>query len=120
MKEKVRIWFSDVHGRGCIARQSIKKRHVIANNPLLTLDVLAKRIEDCRYSFVADPDNPGLNAIAMGCISFINHSDTPNAKIVVDNETWTIKAIATKDIRKGEEVFIDYGQEYWDHFGGKK
>lgn len=120
MKEKISIRLSKIHGRGCIARQHIKKRHVIARNPVISTDCLADSIDNCRYLFAIDPDNPGHHGIAMGSISFINHSDTPNAIVVVDKDVWEAKAIAVRDIRKGEEVLIDYGPDYWDHFGGKK
>jgi SET domain-containing protein len=42
-----------------------------------------------------------------------NH--THNAKISIDQKQKAFLR-ATKDIKKGEEIFIDYGFEYWDFF----
>lgn len=51
--------------------------------------------------------------------SFINHSDKPNARLVVSTRWKTARIEAIKRIRKGEEIFYDYGPEYWENLGRK-
>lgn len=45
---------------------------------------------------------------------YINHSCFPNAESDVENSHIYIHAI--RDIMKGEEITMDYGQEYFDEF----
>ena len=47
----------------------------------------------------------------MCCGSLINHSDEPNCKLVRCDDSFLV--IPLRDIKKGEELFIDYGSTYW-------
>lgn len=45
---------------------------------------------------------------------YINHSCRPNAEaIIIDEQIWIW---SRKTIRTGEEITIDYGEEYFDEF----
>lgn len=50
-------------------------------------------------------------ALAFGYVSLYNHSDVPNAMWYFDNDKIIIKTQAP--IKKGQEIFISYGNEYW-------
>lgn len=45
---------------------------------------------------------------------YINHSCDPNVEAEIDDER--IRIEAARDIEKGEELLIDYGDEYFDEF----
>ena len=45
---------------------------------------------------------------------FINHSDEPNAFLVVSTRWKTARFEALRDIQAGEEIFFDYGEDYWE------
>jgi len=45
---------------------------------------------------------------------FINHSDEPNAFLVVSSRWKTARFEALRDIAPGEEIFFDYGEDYWE------
>jgi SET domain-containing protein len=47
---------------------------------------------------------------------YINHSCDPNVEAQVDEEEARIMIHAARDIEKGEELLIDYGDEYFDEF----
>lgn len=54
-------------------------------------------------------------ACRRGAGSLINHSDRPrsiNCKFVYDHHTGILSVVATKNIRNGQELFIDYGEGY--------
>ena len=52
--------------------------------------------------------------VALGYGSLYNHSNTPNANWTNDVENKTFIFFSTKPIKKGEEIFIYYGDEnYW-------
>ncbi|EQA35010.1 SET domain protein [Leptospira inadai serovar Lyme str. 10] len=44
---------------------------------------------------------------------YINHSTKPNIKLVVSTRWKTARFEALRKIRAGEELFFDYGDEYW-------
>jgi hypothetical protein len=48
-----------------------------------------------------------------GLGSFVNHSETPNAKLVKNDHPIRAYIKATRLIRRGEEILISYGQHYF-------
>ncbi|MCG6166649.1 SET domain-containing protein-lysine N-methyltransferase [Leptospira sp. FAT2] len=44
---------------------------------------------------------------------FMNHSSKPNVKLVVSVRWKTARFEAIRKIKAGEELFFDYGDEYW-------
>jgi len=51
---------------------------------------------------------------------YINHSDNPNTRFVVSTRWKKARVEATKRICRGEEVFVNYGPEYWEAMGISK
>jgi SET domain-containing protein len=49
-------------------------------------------------------------ALALGCGSIYNHSETPNARYVSDPPD-VMEFVALRDIEAGEEIFINYQGE---------
>jgi SET domain-containing protein len=45
---------------------------------------------------------------------YINHDDEPNAFLVVSSRWKTARFQALSDIEPGEEIFFDYGDDYWE------
>ena len=45
---------------------------------------------------------------------YINHDDEPNAFLVVSSRWKTARIQALRDIEAGEEIFFDYGEDYWE------
>ena len=48
---------------------------------------------------------------------FINHSSKPNAELVTSTRWKTANIRALKRIEPGQEIFFDYGDEYWEVLG---
>lgn len=46
---------------------------------------------------------------------YINHSSKPNVRLVVSTRWKTARFEAMRKIKAGEELFFDYGDEYWIH-----
>ncbi|MFZ1292409.1 MAG: SET domain-containing protein-lysine N-methyltransferase [Melioribacteraceae bacterium] len=46
-------------------------------------------------------------------VSFINHSNKPNAKLVVSTRWKTARIVAIKNIKKSDEIFYNYSDDYW-------
>lgn len=75
-----------------------------------------------------DPDRPFSPYLLWVCRShiilgegpranytrYINHSDQPNAFLVVSTRWKSARFEALMKIHSGEEIFFNYGDEYWD------
>ncbi|GBF49639.1 lysine methyltransferase [Leptospira ryugenii] len=46
---------------------------------------------------------------------YINHSSKPNAELITSVRWKTARFKALKKIEEGEEIFFDYGSDYWDN-----
>lgn len=59
-----------------------------------------------------------LNALsASNEMRFVNHSFKPNCDVehTVIDELWRIFFVANRDIAKGEQFLVSYGEEYWGY-----
>ena len=45
---------------------------------------------------------------------YINHSDKPNAELIVSTRWKTARIESLRTIQPGEEIFYSYGEEYWE------
>ena len=45
---------------------------------------------------------------------YMNHSDTPNAELIVSTRWKTARIESLRSIKPGEEIFYSYGDEYWE------
>ena len=45
---------------------------------------------------------------------YINHHDEPNCEIVSSTRWKKARIRAIKSIKPGQELYIDYGEEYWE------
>lgn len=103
-------------GRGVFATTNIPKGTVIELAHYIAIpsedfeDIQNTVIQYYWYYVSGDKEKPNC-AIALGTASLYNHSKKPNAewKILPRRKMIRIKAI--RDIRKGQEITIDYGYE---------
>ncbi|WP_028973979.1 SET domain-containing protein-lysine N-methyltransferase [Spirochaeta cellobiosiphila] len=57
-----------------------------------------------------------INALHKGNeLRFVNHSFTPNCDVehTLYKGVWQLLFLANQDIPKGQEFFVDYGDDYW-------
>jgi len=80
-----------------------------------------EQIQSYRWNLPYEhPTNPAIKYVvdAFACrniTAFINHSDKPNCAGIyaTDKRHWYVVYIATQDIKAGQELLADYGEEYW-------
>ena len=98
-------------GRGVFAAQNMKKKEVIETYPIIEIpknDVSnLKESILVNYYFYFGKKNEVL-AIALGFGSIYNHSYGPNATYKKRIKNKTIDFVAIKDIKKGEEITVNY------------
>lgn len=105
------IKISRVGGRGVFAGQNYNKGDIIEiaefikDKTDLYNDTI---IKDYLFKF-----NDDYSILCLGNGSLYSHSDYPNCKYKIHNEKMYF--ISTKYIKKGEEIFISYGDEWWDY-----
>ena len=57
--------------------------------------------------------------VPLGNAMIYNHSSEPNAEWEIHDDNNFIRFKAIKFIKKGEEIFHDYGEEYWESRNGE-
>ncbi|MFW9949318.1 MAG: SET domain-containing protein-lysine N-methyltransferase [Candidatus Thorarchaeota archaeon] len=116
MHEYIEVkYISKKKGRGAFAKKNIKKSTIIDIAPVILLpNDDYDQIQDTilyEYCYVwADPKHmPEFeNAITLSVSQFINHSFSPNTKYLYDYDEKAIEFTAIKDIKKGEEITMNY------------
>jgi SET domain-containing protein len=115
----IRLGSSPVHGRGMYATRDIRRGETIEIAPLLGYlnDDIAK---DCIIKDYAILLDDKVSAIMLGHVSLYNHMDDNNANwIILKPSESDIIVYAKKDIKAGDEIFVNYGPKYWNHRKGK-
>jgi hypothetical protein len=99
------------HGRGVFAARAFAKGERLEVCHVLELpgtEVVGKLGD---YVFGTGDDDEVLLVLGYGML--YNHSAEPNAEYV-EEAPRTITFLALRDVRAGEELTIDYGEEWWE------
>lgn len=106
------------YGRGVFASRELRKGECIAICPYIvdTKDSMDGRFMDFAW------DESGFSVMVLGCGSLLNHSDK-NSNIewryrdgqfsADDPSVQFIVYETTRNVRKDEELKVNYGEEYW-------
>ena len=112
--DKIYVAESSGKGRGVFASKDINKGTFIEVAPCIVLPVedtdMAFGTKLADYCFGSSVDD-SLTVIGLGCSSLYNHSSKPNAEFTVAATTISIKAL--KNIKKDQEILVDYGWDSW-------
>ncbi len=112
---KTKLQMSKIQGLGVFADQFIPRGTVVwklhpqfdIQFPLSALDELPPYTRDRIMHFVYVDKRTGLAILCADDARFMNHSDTPNVRTVI-NENGEEVDIAIMDIQPGEEITCDY------------
>jgi uncharacterized protein len=109
----VSIGASTVSGRGAFASRSISESEIIERCPAIEVTDGDVGGELLNYVFYGSAEN--LRLVAMGYGMLFNHSPQPNVAYYRDDSPLGAELVlyALRDIRKGEELFYDYGNDWW-------
>jgi SET domain-containing protein len=97
-------------GRGVFATRGFAEGELIETCPTVQLAdaEVTGRLGDYVYTSVKDGDV----LIVLGYGMLYNHAARPNVEYVQD-EPSTMRFVALRDVSAGEELTIDYGEEWW-------
>ena len=117
-KSQLRIAVQDspLHGLGVFACVDFAKDSVIERCFYLVIDdddlQEINRLND--YLFTS-PDVKSDYLCVLGCGMIYNHGTPPNAEWqIADDDNRFIEFTALHDIRAGDEILHDYGEDYWN------
>jgi uncharacterized protein len=99
-------------GRGVFSEKDFKKGEVIEVCPLITdykKNFENSKIKDYTFRSKFKKDQ---EVIVFGMCSMYNHSNDFNVHHTQDPENMIFTA--SKDIKKGEELYVNYGGDYWN------
>lgn len=114
----VEIKESKVHGKGVFATKYIKKGTqidcdviLVNKNNLKKIEYFHNKLKD--YVFPWDEKN---FSFCIGFGSFLNHSDTPNLKLMYyDRLNLKNVFVAMENIFQGQELFLQYSHMHSVH-----
>lgn len=102
---------SEIHGRGVFAAGDIVAGSLLEVCPVIIIpreqlpSIDATVLHDY-YFFWGEEEQDACIVLGLG--SLFNHSDKPNAECVPDYEHQNFQYFASRDIKAGEELTIDY------------
>ena len=100
------------HGRGVFAARDFASGETIEICP--TIEIGDADAGGLLGNYVISSNrDPKLNVFMLGYGSLYNHSGEPSAEYL-DNENDSLVFVALRDIAEGEEITIDYGEEWWE------
>jgi hypothetical protein len=111
---KVYVKKSSIHGYGVFAGKKIRKGETIEE----CCFVLNKCDEDNIIDFLFEAGK--RYALLFGYGSLYNHSDQENADYTLNLKTKVARFVATRTIQKDEEIFVNYGDEWFSSRDLKK
>ena len=98
-------------GRGVFSSENLAAGMVIEIAPVIVMSPEERMILDQThlhdYIFLWGKDETQC-CVALGYVSIYNHDYLSNAEYEMDFETKTIRIKTVRDIKKGEEIFINY------------
>lgn len=100
-------------GRGIVAKTNIRAGDVFLTCPAIKLSpgdmhFIEKTVIQY-YVFGADEDLSPFSYFSLGMGALFNHNKRNNAEFKVDEDSCEVTFKSLVDIKKGEEIEIDYG-----------
>jgi SET domain-containing protein len=104
---------SSISGRGVFATKKISEGTVLEHCPALEVNDRDIGGELVNYVFYGNTETARL--VVMGYGMLFNHSSTPNVAYYREETGLGPEMIlyALRNIRKGEELFYNYGDAWW-------
>eukprot|EP00669_Euglena_mutabilis_P000299 TRINITY_DN1041_c0_g1_i1.p1 TRINITY_DN1041_c0_g1~~TRINITY_DN1041_c0_g1_i1.p1 ORF type:complete len:219 (-),score=70.54 TRINITY_DN1041_c0_g1_i1:153-788(-) len=107
----VTIGPSKIHGRGMFALQDFDESEIVEVSP--TLEVHHSCVGGILEDYVYYGDKKDNRVLVMGYGMMYNSWKKPNLWYYRDSDA-NFVFVASRPIRKGEELCIDYGEEWWE------
>lgn len=114
---KIEVKKSKLHGFGVFAKANIKSGEILEQCCYVVFnkswEQTPKELKDYIFYF-GRKYKRNESVIVLGFGSIFNHKGDSSATWYVKKKRGMFEFVAIKDIKKGEEIFVNYGEEYWD------
>jgi SET domain-containing protein len=106
-RSKLIVKKSDIHGFGVFAGKNFRKGDIIEECYFI--------LSDCEDDILMDYifDVNGRSGLVLGYGSMYNHSEYPNADYKFNRKRKVATFVASKSIKKGQEIFVSYGDDWF-------
>lgn len=109
---------SPIHGLGVFATKKIKSGTTIEVCSIIDTDIDITKpseiLDRYRFNWPQGTTTPTMLVVTTGYGMLYNHSENPNAAWKSNFENKTFEFYSIKDIEKGEEILVWYGDvNYW-------
>jgi len=106
---------SQAHGRGVFATRDFAPGELIECSPAVLLDeVGAKAMVSYRWGLETGSVEEPEFFLPLGLGGLYNHFEPPHARGKLDKTRSVLEIYADRDIRRGHEIFVTYGDTYFD------
>lgn len=107
-------------GNGVFTSEPLKAHTVIEQSPVIVMKAEERQLLDktLLHDYIFEwGESSKLCCMALGYVPLYNHSYNSNCEYEMEFDKKIIRITTVKDIRKGEELFINYNGTFND---GKK
>lgn len=104
-------------GRGVFTSEAIKAGTVVEVSPVIMMSLEERKLLDqtLLHDYIFEwGDKKDQCCMALGYVAVYNHSYESNCEYEMDYENGSISIKAVKDIKAGEELFINYNGDWND------
>jgi len=108
---------SPKRGRGVFATEDIQPGTVIEISPVIVLTAKERKIVEQTklFDYLFEwGRNKKMACVALGYVSVYNHDYSSNCEYDMDFDDRTMKITTVKQVKKGEELFVNYNAETED------
>jgi SET domain-containing protein len=115
ISNKIEVKPSPISGMGVFAKENIKSNEVIETCHFTILEKSFQQIDNKLKEYVFSWPKifwGGKSAVVWGFGSIYNHSRNNNADWLTDEENNVFKFFTVRDIKIGEEILTNYGENY--------
>ena len=102
-------------GKGVFTTEDIKAKTIIEVSPVIVMSQEERELLDqtLLHDYIFEwGDRKKQCCMAMGYVPIYNHSYNSNCEYEMEFEQDVIRITAVKNIKKGEELFINYNGTY--------
>jgi hypothetical protein len=117
LKPELFIDSSNGRGRGVFTNKAIKADTVIEIAPVIVMSAADRLLLDktLLHDYIFEWGKmKDQCCVALGLVSMYNHSYKSNCEYIMDYETGTIAVQTVRNIKKGEELTINYNGDWND------
>lgn len=108
---------TEVMGRGVFTSAPIKAGTVIEISPVIIMSLEERKLLDqtLLHNYIFEwGEEKDKCCMALGYVPVYNHSYTSNCEYEMDFDTELISISTVRDIKAGEELFINYNGDWND------